>query len=165
MRFTRKKLRSFVTYEPLEKIGVVLNHAKKAIKGKLDNRGQHCMMLGYADNHAKDVYCMLNLETNRVLLTRDIIWLKKMNGAWKTSDIDNTSYDESINDKARRETDNPPVDGTTERGRQTIPPPTTLVSPRILAAGLIQKLRAPSAKLQENARILTGNSNNPETDE
>ena len=85
------------------------------------------MMLGYADNHAKDVYCMLNLETNRVLLTRDIIWLKKMNGAWKTSDIDNSSYDESIKrDKARRETDNPPVDGTTERGRQTPPHQQTL---------------------------------------
>jgi hypothetical protein len=55
------------------------------------------MMLGYTDNHAKDVYRMLNLETNRILLTRDIIWLKKMYGAWKTSDADNTSDDESIN--------------------------------------------------------------------
>jgi hypothetical protein len=77
------------------------------------------MMLRYANNHAKDVYRMLNLETNRVLLTRDIIWLKKMYKAWKASDADNTSDDKSINDlelhatKPGRETDVPSIDDTT----------------------------------------------------
>jgi hypothetical protein len=127
-------------------IGVVLNHAKKAIKGKLDNRGRHCMMLGYADNHAKDVYRMLNLETNRVLLTRDIIWLKKMYGAWKTTDADNTSDDESINDlelqatKAGRETDDLSIDDATESSddgdddEDEQPPTNDPVSPRVLRA-------------------------------
>jgi hypothetical protein len=100
-------------------IGVVLNHAKRPLKANFDSRGRHCMMLGYADNYAKDAYRMLNLESNRVLLTRDIIWLKKMYKAWKTSDADNTSDDESINDlelqatKPGRETDVPSIDDTT----------------------------------------------------
>jgi hypothetical protein len=96
------------------------------------------MMLRYADNHAKDVYRMLNLETNRILLTRDIIWLKKMCGAWKTSDADNTSDDDSINDfelqttKARRETDDLSIDKAMESSddgddnEDKQPPPTTL---------------------------------------
>jgi hypothetical protein len=77
------------------------------------------MMLRYADNHAKDVYRMLKLETNRVLLTRDIIWLNKMYATWKTSDADNTSDDDSINDlelhatKAGRETNDLSIDNAT----------------------------------------------------
>ena len=33
-------------------VGVVLNHAKKAIKGKLNDRGRHCVFLGYAINQS-----------------------------------------------------------------------------------------------------------------
>jgi hypothetical protein len=104
------------------------------------------MMLRYANNHAKDVYRMLNLETNRVLLTRDIIWLKKMYGAWKTSDADTTSDDESINDlelqatKAGRETEGPSIGDTTESSgdgdedEDEQPPTKDPVSPRVLRA-------------------------------
>ncbi len=38
------------------------------------------MMLGYADNRAKDVYSMLNLEINKVILMHDIVWLQEMFG-------------------------------------------------------------------------------------
>jgi hypothetical protein len=34
--------------------------------------------VGYAENHSKDVYRMLNLKTNAIINSRDIIWLKKM---------------------------------------------------------------------------------------
>jgi hypothetical protein len=44
------------------KVGVVLNHAQK-IKSKLKDRGRHCVFLGYAIDHAGDVYRMLNLAT------------------------------------------------------------------------------------------------------
>ena len=36
------------------------------------------MFLGYADNHAGDVYCFLHLKTSKSHLSRDVIWLKKM---------------------------------------------------------------------------------------
>ena len=35
------------------------------------------MFLGYAKDHAEDVFRFLNLETNRVILSRDVIWLNK----------------------------------------------------------------------------------------
>jgi hypothetical protein len=45
---------------------------------KLEERGITCMFVGYPDNHAGDTYEMLNLETRRVMITRDVIWLNRM---------------------------------------------------------------------------------------
>ena len=41
---------------------------------KLANRGQVCMFVGYAVNHAGDCYRMYYENTERVHLTRDIRW-------------------------------------------------------------------------------------------
>jgi len=53
--------------------GVV--HDAHTIKNKLDNRGETCIFLGYADNHAGNVYRMFNPRTKRVWTTRDIKWI------------------------------------------------------------------------------------------
>jgi hypothetical protein len=45
---------------------------------KLENRGTTCMLVGYALNHDSGVYRMYNKETNRVIVSRDVIWLKRM---------------------------------------------------------------------------------------
>ena len=45
---------------------------------KMDDRGITCMFVGYPDNHSGDAYEMLNWNTKRVLVTRDIIWLNRM---------------------------------------------------------------------------------------
>jgi hypothetical protein len=45
---------------------------------KLDDRGVHCMFIGYADDHDGDVYRMWNPKTERVRITRDVIWMKQM---------------------------------------------------------------------------------------
>jgi hypothetical protein len=50
------------------------------------------------ENHAKDVYCMLKLEPNKVILTRNFIWLKKMYGEWNKSAADEESDDDSSAD-------------------------------------------------------------------
>ena len=36
------------------------------------------MFLGYAADHPEDTYRMLNLETKKVIITRDVKWLNKM---------------------------------------------------------------------------------------
>ena len=36
------------------------------------------MFLGYTADHSEDTYRMLNLETKKVILTRDVKWLNKM---------------------------------------------------------------------------------------
>ena len=45
---------------------------------KVANRGVQCMMVGYALGHAHDCYRMLNWETKRIHVTRDVIWLRRM---------------------------------------------------------------------------------------
>ena len=58
-------------------MGIVTVDPGGAIKSKLEDRGIKCMFLGYASNHAGNVYRMLNLKTRKVLITRDVRWLEK----------------------------------------------------------------------------------------
>jgi len=43
------------------KCGIV--HDAKTIKNKLDNHGETCIFVGYANNHMGNVYHMFNLHT------------------------------------------------------------------------------------------------------
>ena len=60
----------------------------KSIKGKLENRGIPAMYLGRARDHAGDTYRFLNLETELILITRDVIWLNKVYGDYKGSKLE-----------------------------------------------------------------------------
>jgi hypothetical protein len=41
------------------------------------------MFVGYTDHHSRDVYRMLNLTTNSIINSQDIIWLNKTYREWK----------------------------------------------------------------------------------
>ena len=56
--------------------GVVTTKSKT--QPKPSDRGTTCMFIGYAHDHDGDVYQMWNSSTNRVLTTRDVIWLHRM---------------------------------------------------------------------------------------
>ena len=56
-------------------MAVVAIHEGKKMRSKLDNRGKTCMVVGYADDHTKDVYRFLNIHTKRIILSRDVRWL------------------------------------------------------------------------------------------
>jgi hypothetical protein len=56
-------------------IGVVTT--KVNIQSKLKNRGKPCMFVGYSVHNENDVYRMLNLDTNIIIQSRDIIWLNE----------------------------------------------------------------------------------------
>ena len=45
---------------------------------KVDDRGVACMFVGYAPEHPGDTYRMWNPKTDRVIVSRDVIWLKRM---------------------------------------------------------------------------------------
>ena len=71
-----KHLRSFG-----EMAVVAIHEEKKMImRLKLDNRGKTCMFVGYADGHYGDVYRFLNINTKRIIMSRDTRWL---NIIWK----------------------------------------------------------------------------------
>ena len=63
-------------------VGIVTKHNNKRIRSKLENWGIPCVFMGYAKDHAANVYRMLNLETNLIIITRDIKWLKKTYGEY-----------------------------------------------------------------------------------
>jgi len=50
---------------------------RSKIKGKLENKGMECIFVGYAENHTGDVYRLLNLKTDKIVLSRDVVWLNK----------------------------------------------------------------------------------------
>ena len=45
---------------------------------KLNDRGAHCLFVGYCKDHAGDVYRMFNPTTKMIYLTRDVVWLRRM---------------------------------------------------------------------------------------
>ena len=45
---------------------------------KLANRGVTCMFMGYANAHVSDVYRMWDPVTNRVHVSCNVVWLKRM---------------------------------------------------------------------------------------
>ena len=58
-------------------IGIMTNHKNKKTCGKLEDRGKPCLFLGYSESHAGGMCRMLNLRTNKVVHSWDIIWLGK----------------------------------------------------------------------------------------
>ena len=61
-------------------MAMVAIHEGKKMRSKLDNRGKTCMSVGYAEDHAGDVYRFLNIHTERIIMSRDVRWL---NIIWK----------------------------------------------------------------------------------
>jgi hypothetical protein len=77
------------------KVGVVT--AKDKIQAKLSNQGTTCKFVGYTEHHSRDVYRMLNLITNTIINSRDIIWLNKTYGEWKNNKTTiSTAEDDTI---------------------------------------------------------------------
>ena len=58
-------------------IGIVTNHENKKTQGKLEDKRKPCLFFEYSDSHARGICWMLNFRTNKVLHSRDIIWLEK----------------------------------------------------------------------------------------
>ena len=52
----------------------------KKMRSKLDTRGRTGIFVGYADDHAGNVYRFINIQTKKIILRRDIQWL---NSFWK----------------------------------------------------------------------------------
>ena len=59
---------------------VVAIHEGEKMRSKQDNRGKTCMFVGYAEDHAGDVYRFLNIHTKRIIMSRDVRW---SNIIWK----------------------------------------------------------------------------------
>ena len=52
------------------------------LKSKLEDRGNMCMFLRYAQNYTGSTYHMFNISTKYIVLIRDVIWLNKPYGEY-----------------------------------------------------------------------------------
>ena len=50
---------------------------KAEIQGKLTNSGITCMFVGYSVDHSINVFRMMNLESKKIINSRDVVWLGK----------------------------------------------------------------------------------------
>ena len=88
---------------------------KEGKDGKTGDRGQTLMFCGYPFNRELDSVRMWNPETNRVITSRDILWMKrmffeKMTSAAGTAVLDDTVLsDDAVDDEvvAEEEDANP----------------------------------------------------------
>ena len=70
----KKYLRSF------GEMAVIAISDGKKMRSKLDTRGRTGIFVGYADDHAGNVYIFINIQMKKIILSRDIQWL---NSFWK----------------------------------------------------------------------------------
>ena len=76
---------------------VVTNQEK--IKAKLADRGKTYMGLGYARNHPVGTYRVLNLKAGKIIITCDVLFLRKSYGDWETDKIQEVPSPTLKNDK------------------------------------------------------------------
>ena len=70
----KKYLRSF------GEMAVMAISDGKKMRSKLDTRGRTGIFVGYADDHDGNIYRFINIQTKKIILSRDIKWL---NSFWK----------------------------------------------------------------------------------
>ena len=68
-------------------VDVFTKHYNQKITSKLNNHRVPCVFLGYAKDHAANIYCIMKLYTNTIILLKNIEWLKKTYGKnkWKAN--------------------------------------------------------------------------------
>lgn len=97
-------------------IGVVT--MKNKIQNKLKDRGTTMMFVGFAKDHSTGVFRLYNFETGKVIILRNVIWLKKLFGEHfkVTTDKEEEKgiiYEDKIDDEI---TINKSKDKTDEKG-------------------------------------------------
>jgi hypothetical protein len=68
---------------PFGEVGIVTNRDTQSVKAKMKDRGTPMLYLGPALDHSADTHRMLNIQTKRVINSRNVAWLGKSYGCWK----------------------------------------------------------------------------------
>ena len=77
-----KYLRSF------GEMAVIAISDGKKMRSKLDTRGRTGIFVGYAGDHAGNVYRFINIQTKKIILSRDVQWLNSFWKQYKTRNDD-----------------------------------------------------------------------------
>jgi hypothetical protein len=120
--------RALQNRHPFGEVGIVTNRDTQSMKAKMKDRGIPMLYLGPALDHSGDTHRMLNLQTERVINSRNIAWLRKSYGCWKgqeetpigenvssveweerTPDNDGKSIPQTVSDDEEDPPDEPPT--------------------------------------------------------
>ncbi len=75
---------------------------KRNTKSKYESKSTKCIMVGYAEDHAPDCYRFLNLETRKIIQSRDVIWTEELNGKESDEEIQETEVESDAEDQIVR---------------------------------------------------------------
>ena len=78
-------------------IGIISNTSE--MKSATQDRGLKCIFLGYADDHSGDVYRFYNMQTGRIITSRDVIWINKTYHEDQTQPVGLEQYYEDDDDE------------------------------------------------------------------
>jgi hypothetical protein len=66
-------------FEIIKNFGeVCVRTVRKGHQEKLENKGDLCLMIGYPKDHYHDTFRLFNIDTRKVVESRDVRWLNKM---------------------------------------------------------------------------------------
>jgi hypothetical protein len=85
----KKKLKELRNLKRLSAMCVAITKYK--IQTKLNDKGTICVLVGYAVNHADDVYRVLNPTTKIIIKSRDVLRLNNKYETWIKSKKEDTS--------------------------------------------------------------------------
>ena len=73
----------------------------KKMRSKLDKRGRTGIFVGYADDHPGNVYRFINVQTKKIILSRDVQWLNSFWKQYKTRNNDSRNLVEEFSQMMR----------------------------------------------------------------
>ena len=103
-------------------MGIVLRPEPGEHHGKMKNRGTPAIFVGYSQKHATSTYRMFNIDSGRVIVTRNFQWLDKNYGTWKKEDrfvIPETEDNDSDPDEEDRSTESGREEEVEEKEKST----------------------------------------------
>jgi hypothetical protein len=123
---------------------------------KVSNKGNHCLFLGYAEDHPKDTYRVLDLKNQSVMMTRNVRWLGKTHGEFFNGDepkiIENTELESSDEKEIRVESSFASTQVVEERKE---PPKFTMITrSRALMDGMEEEEETDSEEEMEGDRLM-----------
>ncbi|MCP4053817.1 MAG: hypothetical protein GY739_12280 [Mesoflavibacter sp.] len=86
----------------LRTFGTVAYVTKRNTKSKYESKSTKCIMVGYAEDHAPDCYRFLNLETRKIIQSRDVMWTEELNGKESDEEIQETEVESDAEDQIVR---------------------------------------------------------------
>jgi hypothetical protein len=81
-KFMGHKFDRIETLYAFGEMAIVEDNPSRGLRSKLQDRGKPALFLGTTHEHTHDTYHFLNLLTNCIIMSRDVIWLQHSYGEY-----------------------------------------------------------------------------------